>query len=152
VTRIGDRRPLSRGELRIEDNVIVGFDCAVEIGATLRDAYGVRVVVASARNEVVGGLSGGIVGVKRLQWRRRNPGVVGNKILWAGPAMCRRRATVDAERLSTTGRGPADRRLSGRGDFAANPGHVRITETACTDRVRDRNLDAAPPSSPGMVK
>src|SRR5262245_24673981 len=131
----GDKVGLFAAALRVEDNVVVGLDRAIDLGGRSAYLYSCRV----ARNEVLAMNLGGIVATGAVA-----PGgtldVVGNKIATTGPGIVvGPDAIVDSNavnRLAITGRGTGgDGIVVASGAFKQAPGHVRITG----NRVHDRS-------------
>ena len=121
-------------DLRVEDNVVAGFDRGIDLGG--RSAYLLACRIEG--NEVLSGSSGGIIATGLVA-----PGgsldVVGNKVATGGPGITvGSDATVDSNavnRLAAGARTGADGIVVETGGFSAAPGHVRITGNRVHDRT-----------------
>ena len=123
--------------LRIEDNVVVGFDRGIDLGGRSAYVFACRV----GGNEVLAGQQGGIVATGLVA-----PGgtldVSGNRIATGGGAGIEvgADATVDANAVNRFGE-PGDDQpapdgiVVAAGGFPAPPGHVRITGNRVHDRA-----------------
>ena len=128
----GDKVGLFAAGLRVEDNVVVGFERGIDLGGLSAYLYSCRV----ARNEVLSGRSGGIVATGAVA-----PGgtldVVGNKVATSGDGIVvGADATVDSNAVNKLGNSPGtDGIVVAAGSFPAAPGHVRITGNRVHDRA-----------------
>jgi hypothetical protein len=129
----GDKVGLFAAALRVEDNVVVGLDRAIDLGGRSAYLYSCRV----ARNEVLAMNLGGIVATGAVA-----PGgtldVVDNKIATTGAGIVvGPDATVDSNAVNEIGgQSPGtDGIVVAAGSFTSAPGHVRITG----NRVHDRS-------------
>jgi Family of unknown function (DUF6519) len=131
----GDKLGVFAAGLRVEDNVVFGFNRAIDLGGRSAYLYSCRV----ERNEALAGDQGGIVATGAVA-----PGgsldVIANKVATTGPGIVvGADANVDANavnRLAITGRGTGgDGIVVARGGFTQPPGHVRVTG----NRVHDRS-------------
>jgi len=131
----GDKLGIFAAMLSVGDNVVFGFNRAIDLGGRSAYLYSCRL----ERNELLAGDDGGIVATGVVA-----PGgsldVVGNKIATTGPGIVvGADATVDSNavnQLQVTGRRPGtDGIVVDRGGISQAPGHVRITG----NRVHDRS-------------
>ncbi|MEP6811425.1 MAG: DUF6519 domain-containing protein [Actinomycetota bacterium] len=128
----GDKIGIFTAALRIEDNVVVGLNRAIDLGGRSAYIYSCRI----ERNELLAGNLGGILATGVVA-----PGatldVVGNKILCTGPGIAiGADATVDSNSVLRIGRaGGTDGIVVAAGGIAAEPGHVRITGNRVHDRA-----------------
>jgi hypothetical protein len=128
----GDKIGLFAAGLRIDGNVVVGFDRGIDLGGRSAYLYSCRV----ERNEVLAGEAGGIVATGAVM-----PGgtldAVGNKLATSGDGIVvGADATVDSNAVNTLGRSAgADGIVIAAGGFPAAPGHVRITGNRVHDRT-----------------
>lgn len=132
---IGDGPGVFAIDLRVEDNVVAGFDRGIDLGG--RSAYLLACRIEG--NEVLSGNSGGIIATGLVA-----PGgtldVVNNKVATGGPGITvGSDATVDSNavnRLGSTSVGTgADGIVVDIGGFSAAAGHVRITGNRVHDRT-----------------
>ncbi|HEV3408448.1 MAG TPA: DUF6519 domain-containing protein [Gaiellaceae bacterium] len=128
----GERIGLFAAALRVEDNVVVGFDRGVDLGGLSAYLYACRV----SGNDVLGGRAGGIVATGAVM-----PGgsldVKGNKVATGGAGITvGADAVVDANTVNRLGNASGtDGVVVAPGPFTATPGHVRITG----NRVHERS-------------
>jgi Family of unknown function (DUF6519)/Right handed beta helix region len=130
---IGDGPGVFAIDLRVEENVIAGFDRGIDLGG--RSAYLLACRVEG--NEVLSGNSGGIIATGLVA-----PGgtldVVGNKVATGGPGITvGSEATVDSNAVNklTSDAVGADGIVVDTGGFSAAAGHVRITGNRVHDRT-----------------
>jgi hypothetical protein len=128
----GDKIGLFAAGLRVEDNVVVGFDRGIDLGGRSAYLYSCRV----ARNELLSGEDGGIVATGAV-FPGGSLDAVGNKIATSGDGITvGPDATVDSNSINAFGRSAgSDGIVVAAGGFPAAPGHVRITG----NRVHDRS-------------
>jgi hypothetical protein len=131
----GEKLGVFAAGLRVEDNIVFGFNRAIDLGGRSAYLYSCRV----ERNEALAGDDGGIVANGVVA-----PGgsldVVGNKVATTGPGIVvGADAVVDSNvvnRLAPTGRGAGgDGIVVARGGFRQQAGHVRITGNRVHDRA-----------------
>jgi hypothetical protein len=131
-TGAGDKVGVFAAALRVEDNVVVGLERAIDLGGRSAYLFSCRV----ERNELLAGNLGGIVATGAVA-----PGaaldVVGNKILTTGQGITVGvDVTVDSNSVLRLGQNAGtDGIVVAAGGFPAEPGHVRITG----NRVHDRS-------------
>ena len=128
----GDKIGLFAAGLRVEDNVVVGFERGIDLGGLAAYLYSCRV----ARNEVLSGEAGGIVATGAVA-----PGgtldVVGNKVATSGAGIVvGADATVDSNAVNRLGSSSGtDGIVVDAGSFPVAAGHVRITGNRVHDRA-----------------
>jgi hypothetical protein len=127
----GDKIGLFAAALRVEDNVVVGIDGAIDLGGRSAYLYSCRV----ARNEALAGNAGGIVATGAVA-----PGgtldVVANKIATSGPGIVvGADATVDSNAVNRLGgANGTDGIVVAKGPIGVPPGDARITGNRVYDR------------------
>jgi hypothetical protein len=131
----GERIGLYAAALRVEDNVVVGLQRAIDLGGRSAYLYSCRV----ERNEVLAGEGGGVVATGAVA-----PGgtldVIGNKIATEGPGIVvGADATVDSNAINHPSPGARGTGTEGivvaAGGLGVAPGHVRITGNRVHDRT-----------------
>ncbi|MFL6007532.1 MAG: DUF6519 domain-containing protein [Gaiellaceae bacterium] len=131
----GERIGLYAAALRVEDNVVVGLQRAVDLGGRSAYLYSCRV----ERNDILAGNDGGILATGAVA-----PGgtldVVGNKIATGGTGIVvGADATVDSNVINDSSPNERGAGTEGivvvQGAIGVAPGHVRITGNRVHDRT-----------------